>query len=153
MEMLSEQIKMTQVIDVTTGAAGATAINGNRVDMQGYEGVMFVCVMGAIVTNAVTSLKAQQGNSSSGPTNLADAADLLGTGMTIADDDDGQVFVLDIYRPLERYVRPVVSRATQNATVQTCLAIQYGARSRATALAITDAITVEKHVSPAEGTA
>lgn len=152
-QLLSEGIKITQVIDVTTGAAGTTAINGNRVDMQGFEGVMFVCVMGAIVANAVTSIKAQQGNTSSGPTNLSDAADLAGTGQTIADDDDGQIFVIDINRPLDRYVRPVVSRATQNATVQTCLAIQYRPRSRATAFALADAINLEQFTSPAEGTA
>jgi hypothetical protein len=152
-QLLSEQIKITQVIDATAGAAAATAINGNRVDMQGFEGVMFVCVTGAITSGAVTSIKAQQGNASSGTTNLSDAADLAGTSQAIADDDDGQIFVIDINRPQKRYVRPVVGRATQNAVIQTCLAIQYGPRAKATAFAVVDAINVEQFTSPAEGTA
>lgn len=149
MELLSEEVKVTQCINATTGAAGTTAINGATLDMSGYEGVLFLCVMGAITATAVTSLKAQQGNAS----NMSDAADLAGTGITIADDDDNQVFVLDVYRPQERYVRPVVSRGTANAVVQSCLAVQYGARSRPTVINVTDLVTAEKHVSPAEGTA
>jgi len=149
MGLLGEGAKVTQVINATDGAAGTTDINGTVIDMSGFEGVMFVCVMGAITSTAVTSLKAQQGEQS----NLSDAADLAGTGMTIADDDDEQVFILDIYRPLERYVRPVVDRGTANAVVQSCIAIQYGARETPVTQGVTDAVTYEKHVSPSEGTA
>jgi hypothetical protein len=148
--LLSEEVKITQVVDQSEGAAGATDINGDGVDMNGFEGVMFVAIMGPITSGAVTSLKAQQDTASDFSD---DAQDLAGTGITIADDDDEQVFVLDIWRPLDRYVRPVIERATQNATVQSVLAVQYGPRELPTEFAVADLINYEAHVSPAEGTA
>lgn len=145
--LLSEEIKVTQVVDATAGAAGVTAINSDSVDMEGFEGVLFVAIMGAILATAVTSVNAAQSEDDSS------FADLEGTGQTIADDDDEQLFAIDVYRPGEQYVRVEVSRGTANATVQSVLAIQYGPNSRATAFAVANAINLEQHVAPDEGTA
>lgn len=150
MDILSERIKITQVVDATAGAAGSTDLNGDGVDMNGYEGVVFLCAMGAITAGAVTALLAQQDTASDF---TDDAQELAGTQIDIAADDDGQLFVLDIFRPTDRYVRPVVERATQNAVVQSIIAIQYGARELPKTQDVTDEITAEAHVSPAEGTA
>jgi hypothetical protein len=120
--------------------------------MSGYEGVVFLVTFGAITAGGVQSIKAQQGNSSSGPTNLGDAQDLAGTGIAVADDEDNTTFALEIHKPTDRYVRPVVSRATQDSVVTAITAIRYGAHKAPVAAGsgITDS---ESHVSPAEGTA
>lgn len=144
---LSKNTKMTRVSNAV--AAGTSAVNGAVIDMEGFEGCVFVVTFGAIVSGAVTSIKAQQGAAS----DLSDAADLANTSVSVADDDDNQIFYLDIYRPTERYIRPVVSRATQNATIDSIMAIQYGPRVK---LTTHDAMTVgggEVHAGPAEGTA
>lgn len=147
MHSLSQGAKITRVSNAV--AAGTTDVNSSVVDMKGFDGVLFVVAFGAIVSGAVTSIKAQQGALSDG----SDMADLLGTGVTVADDADNKLFYLDVARPRERYVRCVVDRGTQNATVDSITAIQY----RAADLPVThDATTVgggELHVSPAEGTA
>lgn len=145
---LSKNTKISQVVDATAGAAGTTDIEGDSVDMSGFEGVLFIVMMGAITTNAVTSVKAQQ-SSDDGSTDAF--ADLAGTAQTVADDDDGQVFYIDVYRPRERYVRPVIDRGTQNAVVQSVLAVQYGPRVAPTTHGT--GVNGEAHVSPAEGTA
>jgi hypothetical protein len=103
--------------------------------------------MGAITGSAVTSIKAQQGAES----DLSDAADLASTGITIADDDDDQTFVIDLYRPTERYVRVYCDRATQNAVVASANYFQYMAKESPVTQGT--GVTVETHVSPAEGTA
>lgn len=144
---LSKEVKVSQAITPTNGAAGTSDINGATLDMSGFEGVLMIVTMGAITANAVTSIKAQQGAAS----DLSDAADLLGTAQTIADDDDEQVFYIDLYRPAERYVRVVVDRATQNAVVASAEYIQYGARKEPTTHG--SGVSGETHVSPAEGTA
>lgn len=144
---LIDQLKYSQAITVTAGAAGATAVNGATLDMAGYDGVIMEVQFGAIVTGAVTSIKAQQGAAS----NLSDAADLLGSGQTIADTDDEKLFLIDLYQPLKRYVRLVVSRATQNATVIANY-IQYKGRALPVAAQGTN-VSYEKFSSPAEGTA
>lgn len=144
---LSKEVKISQAVTVTNGAAGTTDIEGVTLDMQGFEGVLILVTMGAITANAVTSIKAQQGAAS----NLSDAADLAGTAQTIADTDDEKTFFINVYRPQERYVRLYVDRATANAVVASAEYIQYGARKEPTTHGSN--VSGETHVSPSEGTA
>lgn len=137
--------KISQAITVTTGAAGSSNVNGAILDMSGWEGVLIVVQMEAIVATAVTSIKAQQGDDSG----LSDAQDLAGTGQTIADSDDEKTFVFDLYRPTDRYIRLVALRATANATL-TATYHQYGARKEPATHEAT-VIVVEQHSSAAEG--
>lgn len=139
--------KVSQAVTPTAGAAGTSDINGATLDMEGFEGVLMIVTMGAITAGAVTSIKAQQGAAS----NLSDAADLLGTAQTIADTDDEKVFLIDLFRPQERYVRLVVDRGTQNAVVASAEYIQYGARKAPVTHGT--GVAGELHVAPAEGTA
>lgn len=145
---LSKNCRISQCITTTAGAAGTSAINGSAIDMAGWEGVLFIFTFGAIVSGAVTSIKVQQDTVSG----MGTAADLAGSGQTIADTDDDKTFYIDIKSPRERFVRPVVSRATQNATVGSITAIQYGARTAPTA-AHGSNVAGEAWVGPAEGTA
>lgn len=144
---LSKQVAISQAITPTAGAAGTDDINGATLDMAGFEGVLIEVTFGAITAGAATSIKAQQGAAS----NLSDAADLAGTAQTIADDDDGQIFYIDLYRPTERYVRVVVDRGTQNAVVASATYLQYGAHDQPVSHGAT--VSGELHISPAEGTA
>lgn len=112
-EHLIKQVKKGWAVTLTAGAAAATPINGAIIDTLGFGGVCFSVGFGAIVGGAVTSIKAQWGNAS----NLSDAEDIEGTAQTIADTKDDKMFYIDVLRPKKRYVRLVVSRGTQNATV------------------------------------
>ena len=144
---LSKNCKISTAITPTAGGAGTSTINGTTLDMQDSEGVLIVVRMGTITTGAVTSIKVQQGDAS----NLSDAADLAGTGQTIADTDDDKIFYIDLYKPLKRYVRVVVSRATQDAVVASAEYIQY--KSRKMPVTHGSGVSGETHISPAEGTA
>lgn len=145
---LIDDLKISQAITVTAGAAGTTDITGATLDMANFEGVLMVVTFGAIVTNAVTSIKAQQ-DSASG---MGTAADLEGTAQTVADDDDEKTFYINIHKPRERYVRLYVDRATQNATVASATYYQYGARTTPVPSHGSN-VSGEAFVSPAEGTA
>ena len=127
--------------------AGQTAINGAALDMQGYEGAVAIIEMGTLAATAVTSIKWQQSDT----TTSADFSDLKGTGIDVADDDDDEIFVSELYKPTKRYVRIVVARATANAAVRAATYIQYKARS-APVTQGTD-VTTELSVGPTEGTA
>ena len=138
---LSNAVKVTKVIAAATAATGTS--NGTILDMSGFEGVMFVG--GAMGTaNSGNYIKAQQDTASGGGT----MADLEGTKITPGDDDDS--ICLDLYRPLERYVRVVVVRGA-SSTLGDVYAIQYGGRKPPVDNA--DEVDTELHVSPAEGTA
>ena len=86
------------------------------------------------------------------PRPIADAwSDLEGSAITVADDDDNQLFACDVVRPQKRYVRAVVDRGTANATVDGIIAQQYGPKAIPTTQPATT--TVETNISPDEGTA
>lgn len=143
--LLSEDIKITKVQNAT--AAGTTDVTSDSVDMQDYDSVLFRFTVGTITGSAVTSVHAEQSADDSTFNDLAD------TNITIADDDDNQVFWLEIVRPTDRYVRIIVDRATQNAVVGEIYADQYaGHKKRPISNNVTDTITGESHLTPAEGT-
>lgn len=141
---LSANVKITKVKAAT--AAGTTDINSDSVDMQGFDGVLFFTTFGVITASAVTSIQADQSSDDSSFNAL------LGTKVVVAADDDNQTFFLDIVRPGKRYLRLTVDRATQNAVVGEIYAIQYRARSKGITQNVTDKVTGELHISPAEGT-
>lgn len=111
-------------------AAGTTTVNGTGVDTAGYEGVLFVLQLGALTATNVTTLKAQ-GSSDDGS---ADAyADMAGASAVAADTESGKILYLDVADPREKWVRPVVTRATANAVIESIIAILYGPKSMPTA--------------------
>lgn len=144
---LADSVKITKLANET--AAGTSTINSAVVDMAGYDGCLFLTNAGAITAGGVQSLKVQQDTA----VGMGAAADLLGTGLTVADDDDNQAFWLDVKRPRERYLRLVILRATQNSAWGPIWAIQYRGRALPIVNNVTDTITGEKHESPIEGTA
>ena len=138
-------IRVIQATTATAGAAGTTAVNGATVDLSGVEELLIIVPFGAITGGAVTSIKFQEGDTTSPTTDVA------GTSITVADTDDDTTKVLRIIKPTKRYGRVVVSRATQNAVVGAITYICTGLRT----LPASDGATVsgELHVSPAAGTA
>ncbi len=146
---LIDEVKVSQAVTVTAGAAGTTDINGATLDMSGFEGVLMVVRMGAITSGAVTSIKAQQ-DSASG---MGSAADLADSAITIADDDDEKTFIIPVHKPRERYVRLVVDRGTQNAVVSSAEYIQYGAATLPVTQGSNVTVNTDIAISPAEGTA
>jgi hypothetical protein len=142
--MLSEDVKITSALDYASGTADRS---GATLDMKGYDGVLMVVKLATVAAGAVTSIKAQQGAAS----NLSDAADLAGTAQSIADDDDNEVYYIDLYQPRERYVRLVVDKDGSNACAESAVYIQYKGRTAPTTHAA--GVTGEGHVAPAEGTA
>ena len=148
MDQLIKNAKISPAVTPAEGVAGTSDINGSTLDMSGAEGVLIAVTMGVITSSAATSIKVQSGAAS----DMSDAADLLGTSQTIADTDDSKTFYIDIYKPVERYVRLVVDRATANAVVSAANYIQYGSRKVAISTHGTN-VSGEAHVSPAEGTA
>ncbi len=148
MPQFFDDMKLTVI--KAASAAATTAITSSAVDMAGYEGVLLFTTFGTITANGVQSIKVQQ-SSDDGDSDAY--ADLAGTGITVADDDDGQMFGVEIIRPKEQYLKLIVSRATQNAVVGEIYALQYGTRHKPVTNTVTDTATFESHESPAEGTA
>lgn len=144
-----EDVKLRLV--KAASAAAQTAINSDVVDMADYDAVVFFTTAGTITASAVTTIKVQQSSDSGGTPDTW--ADLAGTSVAIADDDDGQTFGVQIIRPLERYLRLVVSRGIANAAIGEIYALQFGGDRLPITNTVTNLLTFESHESPAEGTA
>ena len=143
---LSKDVKITMALDY---ASGTSDRNGATLDMAGYEGVLAVVKFATIAPGATTSIKMQSGAAAL----LGDAADLLGTGITVEDDDDNQIFYIDLFRPQERYVRVVIDKDGANAVAESAIYYQYNVYSVPVTNNVADLVTGEFHCSPAEGTA
>lgn len=144
---LSYDVKITRALPFLVASAAADR-NGAILDMQGYEGVLILVQFADIAAGATTSIKAQQGALAA----MGDAADLEDTGIAVADDDDDQVFYIDL-KPTERYVRVVIDKDGANATNECALYIQYGPNQRPVDNNVADAVTGEVHNYPDEGVA
>tara|TARA_Y100000310_G_C20611728_1_gene778339 strand:- start:201 stop:665 length:465 start_codon:yes stop_codon:yes gene_type:complete len=141
---------VSQVIDDSEGAAAQTDINSDSVDMNTFDAVSFCVVMGVIDATAATLFKLQ----ASSDDGVADGwSDLEATGITIADDDDEQMILVDFNKPKKRYIRIVVTRATADATVNVGLAFRYRADFQSVTHETAKLLAHEVHNSPGEGTA
>lgn len=141
--MLTEENKITRLSNAV--AAGTTDVESTSIDMDGFDEATFIADLGAIVSGAVTSAKLQ------GSSDNSSFSDLEGTGLTIGDTDDNELVVLNIVRPQHRYLKMVIDRGTQNATVDSILCIQ--SQAREVPVTQPTGVNVERHVSPAAGTA
>lgn len=142
----AQDVKISLALAYASGTADRT---GAALDMSGYQGVMMVYHNVSVATGATTSIKAQSDTASA----FGSPQDITGTAQTIADDDDGQIFVIDIENVPERYVRLYVDKDTSNAVAESAIYIQYGPDSKPTTMTVTDLVTHERHVAPAVGTA
>lgn len=142
---LSQNIKISVALAYASGTADR---EGAVLDMAGWDGVLVIAQFGTIATGGTNSIKMQQGLLS----NSTDMADLAGTKVTVADDDDSKIKYIDLYQPRERYVRVVVDKDTGNACAETVTYVQYKGLIQPVAAHGTG-VAGEAHQSPAEGTA
>jgi hypothetical protein len=131
--------------------AGVTVQTGATIDTFGYDGVAFVFSFGALLATQVTNAKVQGGAASNG----SDAADLAGSHtLALTDGQGNTVQVIDIYRPAQRYLTPIVNRGTANAVINGVFAILYHAElSPPASLDATVASAIVFLVQPVPGTA
>lgn len=122
---LSKNVKSIVVLPAQAAATGTK--KGTIIDMQGVQGVQFVAVLTSAVDDSVVKLKVAQ--SDTNETN--DMALLTGSvDAPVADTGNlaGKALVLDLYKPLKRYIEPQLVIADANAVVSCIIAITYESR-------------------------
>lgn len=145
---LSEYTDTRISVNATAAGTGDT-ITGTAIDTLGWDGIMLIYLFGAITSTAVTTCKVQGGSASDG----SDAADLAGTAQSVADTDDNKAVLVDIYRPMQRYIRPAIVRATANVVINNVIAVLYRGEITPASVHSTIVRTAEVFNSPAAGTA
>jgi hypothetical protein len=96
-------------------------VNGTAVDMQGWDGCMFVFQIGTVASGGTYDARivSSANANMSGATNIANAALVQVTSAT-----PNASFIIDVYRPSDRYLRSATQPATA-AVLHTSTSIRY----------------------------
>ena len=119
-QSIYHDLKAKQAISPQSG--NNTTLNGAVIDTAGYEGVSFLCAVGA--QDAIVTFKVQTGAQADG----SDMADVTGLSQAFAATDDNKVTVLDLKQPQKRYARPVAVLANGTAQLVEATALLYGGK-------------------------
>lgn len=106
------------------GSSPGAGVNGIGVDMQesgGWDGVLFEMSVGVIGNGGTLDMRVVGSANAnfSGAVNIADADNSSNNASItqIANTVANVIVAIDVYRPTNRYVRAVVTAATNNANV------------------------------------
>jgi len=112
--------------EVTARLLNNGQVNGVGVDMQGWDGCLFVLNLGTI--DAAIDMAAFRDDNAS----FTSATAITGAAITqIAATGDGSIVGIDVYRPSERYVRARVTVASGTTGAQLSVtSIRYRATGR-----------------------
>lgn len=132
---LSKDVKITVVAPLA--ASATTEVLSSVLDMSGFEGVMFVALMGDVLVTSVLTLtaKGNTANSTSTPTPVTQAATAAFTAG--AADADSMALMVDIYKPAMRYIFASLTRTVAAAAVGGIIAIQYNGVNKPTTQDVT----------------
>ena len=140
--MLSENVKIVLAKEAQTAAT--SEVKSNIIDTCGFEGCIFMTCFA--VADAGNYIKVKQDTDAAG----GGMTDLAGTQVTSGTSDEG--VAIDINRPQKRYLQLSATR-TESSALGEIWAILYGPVKAPVVSALTGALAIEAHVSPAEGTA
>ncbi len=130
MENMLKDCVVTRVSN--DAVAATTTVTSSVLDMAGFDGVMFIALVGDVTSTSVITLTAKENtaNSTSSPTPTSVSGGATGAFTADATSADNGVFIVDVIRPSKRYVYCTLARGTANAVVDGILAIQYRAKNK-----------------------
>ena len=152
---LIDSVKITHLTADGTNyplVAATTDAESGYVDMDGWDGVLFLAVMGDNADTATLKVTVEACDTSGG-TYAALAAGSYSLTAAAADTDHKMV-AIDVYRPLHQFLHLDFDRGIANTVLQAVIAIQYRGDRRPVTQAITAgqfnaAAAVVKLVTPA----
>ena len=98
-------------LDIAPQIASAN-VNGTEVDMQGWEGCMFVFNLGVMASTATFDARVV----SSANANMAGNTNVTNAALTqVTTSKPNNCFIIDVWRPSDRYLRTATQPATANS--------------------------------------
>lgn len=108
---------------VSDAAASNTDANSSILDMLGWDGVMFLVAITDSAATGVATLNLQESAANS---DSAMATKATATATSVSNDDlNSMLLIVDVYRPLLRYVQGNITSATANIAFSDMFAIRY----------------------------
>lgn len=134
-------------------AGTSDTLTSDALDLDGYDGFAIAVLVNAMANTASLTFKLQHSKDNGSSDAYADVA---GSSQVLATDqsDANKVILCDVFKPLKRYVKVILIRATANVTLDGVLALLHRADNEAVSQGSTVASSSpEFFQSPASGTA
>jgi hypothetical protein len=128
------------IAEVCAPVSASSSIDSNSdiLDMAGYDGVVFIVPITDSAATGVATLNVQ-GNDSNSDSGMATLTGASATVTCVANDDvNGQLLIVDVYNPQDRYVQGNVTSSVANIAFGNMIAIKYNGKK----FPITDDATV-----------
>ena len=120
---LLKNVKIDQILGYFE--AGTTAKTTEIIDMSGYDGALFIAEFGTILENGTINVQVLQDTASGGGTMTAVAGTAAHTVTAANAALSLSALVVDIYKPLERYLEATLTPAVENAVILGVTVIRY----------------------------
>lgn len=120
---LGKDVKVTRVSNKV--AAGTSQIDSSRVDMTGFDSVLFLASIDTSTDTAVITLIAKSNVADSTSNSTTEK-----TGTAVTDASGNQAnrdFMVDLHRPQNKFAYCSMTRTTANVAVNAIYAVQYNA--------------------------
>ena len=101
-------------------SGGGSDPDSSIVDMQGYEGALFLGVVGTQDSTGVCTLKVSEDSSSGGSFN-----DLSGMTVATSAGESDKLFLINVIKPNDRFLRATITRSAASEYGGTVV-LQYG---------------------------
>jgi len=99
--------------------------NSDILDMSGFDGVCFIVPVTDSADTGVATLTIEQ-DAANSDSSMAALSGAVATATSAANDDlNNKLLIVDVYRPVKRYVQGVITGATANIAFGNMIAIQY----------------------------
>ena len=145
---LSKNVKIDQILGYYT--AGTTKRTSAILDMSGYEGVVFVASLGTLLESGTVDVYAE-GDDENGAGSMAKLAGTAAYAVTEAAVAlTYSCIILDVYKPLERYIQCNITPAVSNAVILGITAIRYKGKMGPEAMTTPYPLKATMLVSPDE---
>jgi hypothetical protein len=145
---LSKNVKIDQVLGYY--AAGTTKRTSDILDMSGYEGVVFVAGLGAIIEAGTIDVYVE-GDDANATTDMARLATTTAYTVTAAAALLAKsCIIVDVYKPLEQYIQCNITPASQQAVILGIVAIRYKGKMGPEAMTTPYPLKATTLISPAE---
>ena len=117
---------------IKTDYAGALVTNANntndnssRFDMAGYDGIIFLTTITDSATGGVATLTVEASTTDADTYMAAITSASAAKTCASGDDINGTLLIVDVYRPLKRYVQGVRTSSVANIAFGEIIAIRY----------------------------
>jgi len=101
-------------VGAAVAAAANTDSNSSRIDMAGYESVMFVTTITGSVATGVAAMKIEENDADQDSGMAAVAGTTATVTCAVTNDQNGKTLVTEYRNPAKRYVQAVRTSAVAN---------------------------------------